>query len=55
MIVLVYNFNPMENPKISDDSLTSESILQSLTFKYLKSFKFVLLKFFKGDQQEIEP
>ena len=49
MVVLAYNFNPMENPEIPDNSLTSESMPQSLTFEYLKGFKFILPKSFKGD------
>ena len=44
----------MENSEIPDNSLTSEPIPQSLTFKYLKDFKFVLPKPFKGDQHEVE-
>ena len=53
MIALAYNFDPMENPKIPDDSSTSEPMPQS--FEYSKGFKFVLPKPFKGDQQEVEP
>ena len=52
MIVLAYNFNPIENPEIPDDFLTSEPMPQS--FKYPKGFKFILPKPFKGDQQEVE-
>ena len=49
MVALAYNFDSMENSKIPDDSLTSEPMPQSLNFEYLKGFKFILPKPFKGD------